>query len=222
VPAEGDMVMAAAANTPVYLALVGMTPGSAVWVAEATGRIPRKFRPRAAGRTYRIAVSLDSMGRHVLDAGREGRLVAGLDPDAWRVFEVTRLTSPILRLLALAIPSVPYAARAGMVWSDLAPTMPPGGWLRPLVLALAPYFSRPFLRVSCACVAEPGPNGEPLEVASRVESGSSALPSKVSCQIAAYRGPVKIRADFKRGSLTFSLLSYEPAAPGAPGGGADD
>ena len=155
----------------------------------------------------------------MLDAGDQGRLVARLDPDAWRVVELVRASSPLLKLLALGASCVPYAARPGLAWSDLAPTMPPGGLLRPLVLALAPYLPSPFRRVSCTCVSVPGPDGKPLEVASRVEARSRRLPSRISCQFAAYRGPVAVRAEFKRGSVTFRLLSYEPAVLAGPGGG---
>jgi murein DD-endopeptidase MepM/ murein hydrolase activator NlpD len=218
IPAEGDVVMAAAANPPAYLALVGMAPGSAVWVAEITGRVPRAFRPHGAGGTQRIEVTLDNLGQHVLDAGSQGKLVARLDPDAWRVVELVRANSALLKLLALGAPSVPYAARPGLAWSDLAPTMPPGGLMRPLVLALAPYLPNPFRRVSCTCVSEPGPDGKPLEVTSRVKVRSLRLPSKISCQFAALRGPVAVRAEFRRGSVTFRLLSYEPAVVASPGG----
>lgn len=219
IPAEGDVVMAAAANPAAYFALVGMAPGSAVWVAESTGKVPRAFRPRAAHATQRVEVTLDNLGQHVLDAGEEGRLVARLDPDAWRGIELVGTTSALLKLLALAAPCVPYAARPGLAWSDLAPTMPPGGPLRALVLALAPYLPSLFRRVSCTCVSVPGPDGKPLEVATRVEARSRGLPSRISCQFAAYRGPMSVRAEFRRGSVTFNLLSYEPAIVVSSGGG---
>jgi murein DD-endopeptidase MepM/ murein hydrolase activator NlpD len=219
VPTEGEVVRAATANPAAYLALVGMAPGSAVWVAEYTGRVPRAFRPRGAGGTQRIEVSLDNLGQHVLDTHGQGRLVARLDPDAWRVVELVRASSPLLKLLAMGVSCVPYAATPGMAWSDLAPTMPPGGPLRPFVLALAPYLPSPFRRVSCTCVSVPGPDGKPLEVATRVEAQSRSLPSRISCQFAAYRGPVSVHAEFKRGSVTFKLLSHEPAVVAGSGGG---
>lgn len=219
IPAEGDVVMAATANPAAYLALVGMAPGSAVWVAEFTGRVPRAFRPRGAEGTQRIEVTLDNLGQHVLDAGDGGRLVARLDPDAWRVVELVRAGSPLLKLLALGASCVPYAATPGLAWSDLSPTMPPGGPLRRLVLALAPYLPSLFRRVSCTCVSVPGPDGKPLEVATRVEARSRGLPSRISCQFAAYRGPMSVRAEFRRGSVTFNLLSYEPAVVVSSGGG---
>ncbi|MDP3759806.1 MAG: urea transporter [Ramlibacter sp.] len=217
IPAEGDVVMAATANPAAYLALVGMAPGSAVWVSECKGRVPAAFRPH--GHTQRVEVTLDNLGQHVLDAGDGGKLVARLDPDAWRVVELDRARSPLLKLLALGAPCVPYAARPALAWIDLAPTMPPGGLLRPLVLAIAPYLPGPFRRVSCTCACEPGPDGKPLEVTCRAESRSPWLPSKINCQFAAYRGPVTVHAEFKRGSVTFRLLSYEPAARAGAGGG---
>lgn len=212
VPAEGEVVMAAAANPAAYHALVGMAPGSAVWVAECTGRIPRAFRPHGKGNTQRVEVTLDDLGRHVLDAVGHGRLVVRLDPDAWRVVEIERAGSPLLKLLALGAACVPYAAVPGLAWHDVAPTPPPGGPLRPLALALAPYRARPFRRVVSTCVGVPGAEGRPLEVASRVEGANRRLPARISCQFAAYRGPVAVRAEFKHGSVTFKVLSYEPVA----------
>jgi hypothetical protein len=223
VPEEGDRVMVAAPTPSAYLALVGMAPGSAVWLVESTGRVPRAFRPRGADGTQRIEVTLDSLGQHVLDAGDQGKLIVRLDPDAWRVVELVRVRCALLKLLALGAPCIPYAAMPGLAWSDLAPTMPPGGVLRALVLALAPYLPNPFRRVSSTCVGVPGTNGTPLEVASRTEARSRRLPSRISCQFAAYRGPVAVRAEFKRGSVTFKLLSYEPATrTGAGRGGPGD
>ena len=215
VPPQGQVLMAAAPNPAVQLALTGITPGSAVWSVESTGRVPRAFRPRRGRRqTRRIDVSLDSLGRHVFDAGKEGRLVARLDPDAWRAIELCDVTSPLLKLLALAAPCIPYAASTGMTWSDLPPAMPAGRLLRPVALMFAPYLPRPFRAMACGCACEPGPAGKPIEIVSQPQRPSAALPSKLSCQFAPYRGPVKLRAQYEHGSVTFSLLSYEPGAAG--------
>lgn len=220
IPTEGEVVMAAAAHPSTYQALVGMAPGSAVWVAEYSGRVPKAFRARGQGDTERVEVTLDNMGRHVMNAGGQGSLIVRLDPDAWRVVEVGGAGCALLKLLALGTTCVPYAATPGLTWCDVAPTLPAGGLLRPLVLALAPYLPNPFRRVACTCVGAAGPEGKPLEVMARVESGSRRLPLKITSQFAPFRGPIAVRAEFRRGAVTFKLLSYEPAArPGAQGEG---
>ena len=213
VPSEGDIVMAAPQNTTVYQALVSIAPGSAVWAVESKGRVPRAFRQRRSAKTVRINIVLDDLGQHIFKAGSEGELVSSLDPDAWRVLELRRVTSPLLKLLGLAAPSIPYAARAGMIWSDLAPTMP-GGFSSVLTLFLAPYLQRPFPKVSCKCISEPEPGGGVIEIESRMEVHSATLPFKVTCQFVMLRGPVRIQADFKEGSVVYWLLSYEPGLSG--------
>jgi hypothetical protein len=207
------MIMAATPNTMVYQALVGIVPGSAVWDVEIKGVIPRAFRLRQSVKTVRINVVVDDLGQHVFKAGSEGGLISILDPDAWRIVELKQVTSPFLKLLGLAAPSIPYAAKTGMIWNDLAPEMT-GGFMRALTLSFAPYLRRPFLRLSCECVSEPESSGDVIEIESRMGVRSAKLPFKVTCQFAKLRGPVRIQADFKGGSVIYSLLSFEPGLGG--------
>lgn len=218
VPNEGDIVMAASQNTMVYQALVGIIPGSAVWGVETKGRIPRAFRQRRSTRMIRIKVVVDDFGQHVFKEDSEGELISSLDPDAWRVVELKRVTSPFLKLLGLAAPSIPYAAKTGMIWNDIAPETV-GGLVHALTLSLAPYLRRPFQRVSCECVSEPKQGGDVIEIESRMGGSSAKLPFKVTCQFAMLRGPIRIQANFKDGLVIYSLLSYEP---GLGGGGYND
>lgn len=214
VPEEGDVVMAAPSNKVVYQALAGIVPGSAVWMVEARGHIPREFRQHPSAWTLRVDIHLDELGQHVFRAGKNGSLVSRLDPDAWRVVELRQVTSPFLKLLALAVPSIPYAARTGMAWSDFPPMMPPGGLFGPLALALAPYFKRQFLAVSCECMPTPAEAGHSFQIDSHVQTRSSSLPLTVTCDFAILRGPVRVQADFQSGTLVYTLLSYEPGDPG--------
>lgn len=213
VPGEGEIVMAAPPNMTVYQELVSIAPGSAVWAVESKGSIPLAFRQHQTAKTIRINIVLDDLGRHVFKAGSEGELISSLDPDAWRVLEHRRVTSPFLKLLGLAAPSIPYAAKVGMIWSDIAPMMP-GGFSSALTLSLAPYFQRPFPKVSCKCISEPEPGGGVIEIESQLETQSTTLPIKVTCQFTMLRGPIRIQADFMGGSVVYWLLSYEPGLRG--------
>lgn len=209
-PAEGDVVMAAPLNLPVYQALAGIVPGSAVWMVEAKGRVPRAYRRQQSAGTLRVDILLDEFGQRIFQVDGQGSLVSRLDLDAWRITELRQVASPFLKLLALAVPSIPYAAKAGMHWQDLAPTVPRGGLLSPLVLMLAPYFPRPFLKVVSKCLPPTVQASHVFQIDSRMQTRSSALPFKVTCEFAALRGPVKLQADFYGGSLVYTLLSYEP------------
>lgn len=69
-------------------------------------------------------------------------MIGSVDPDAWRILEVSHDAPPLLRLLALGAPSIPYAARASMVWRELVPVnaIEPG-WLG---IDELPYAKQPF------------------------------------------------------------------------------
>jgi hypothetical protein len=213
VPAQGEVVVAAARSQAVYLTLAGITPGTAVWTVESSGDIPRPFRSQGDARVQRVEVSVDGLGRHVFADPEGGALTVCLDPDAWRVVALDGQAGPLLKLLALAVPTIPYAARAGVTWTDLPPWKPEGALRRPLALALAPYLRRPFLRVSSTLAAEPAAQTLSFEVLTRLDPHAAGLPVQVRCTCSPLRGPVRIRADFERGSLTCSLLSYEAAGP---------
>lgn len=215
VPPEGDVLAQAQANPVVYNTLVGMAPGTAVWTSEVQGDIPRAFNPGPA-HVQQLQVRIDSLGEQVLDAGKQGRLVLALDPDALRVMALDDASAPLLRLLAMGAVSMPYAARVGTRWSDVPPVVPGGGWWRPWALLLAPYRPHPFPVVHgiCTAIAEPGPSGSVLEWVSTLQAPGASGPHKLTCQFAPLRGPVKLQAEFAAGVLTFRLLSFEPATPG--------
>ena len=215
VPLEGEVLAQAQANPVVYNTLVGMAPGTAVWTSEVQGDIPRAFNPGQA-HVQQLQVRIDSLGEQVLDAGKQGRLVLALDPDALRVVALEDTSAPLLRLLAMGAISMPYAARVGTRWIDVAPVVPGGGWWRPWSLLLAPYRLHPFPVVHCSCtaIAEPGLNGPTLEWVSTLQTFGASGPHKLTCQFSPLRGPVKLQAEFAAGVLTFRLLSFEPAPPG--------
>lgn len=214
VPDAGALVMAATAHPEVYQTLVGTAPGSAVWTVESQGKIPRALRPPLAATTVRVTTQINELGQHVFSVGGRDRVVIRLDPDAWRVIDLKRATSPFLRLLALACPSIPYAAAPGKEWTDLTPNMPSGWLSKPLLLPLAPYVPQLFQRVDCVCVSVPTEGRPLLHLTSHPHARSRAMPIKVHCELSAVRGPTRIHAEFHGGSVTYTLLSFEPSPPG--------
>jgi len=209
VPVQGEMVARAEAHLPAYNTLVGMAPGHAVWTVQVEGVVPQGFRPPRQAQIEQVRMAVDQQARLVFTAEGGGCLVASLDPDAWRVTQLSTTRSPLLRLLALAAPVLPYAARPGLYWRDLPPVVLPGGWWHPLVVPVAPYFREAFMRAQCECVATPDAGGL-LEVVTQLSVAPSGVPRRLVCQFAPIRGPVRLRAEFEAGSVEFSQLSFEP------------
>lgn len=211
-PGQGTIVLPALPNPEVHSIVTSVAPGTAVWRVESTGTIPRPLRPARAATTTRIAISLDAVGRHLFRGMAGGALVSSLDADAWRIVELQAGAAPLLKLLALAVPSIPYAAASGMMWEELAPLVA-AGVMRWLGLSLSPYLPQPFIEVRCQCVSVPEGRDGPLAVETQLETASRWLPSKLTCQFERLRGPVRLEASFQGGTLTYSLLSFEPGLP---------
>lgn len=213
IPGQGTILAGGLSNPAVHSVLASIAPGSAVWRVESDGVIPQPFRRRRGTSTARIAISLDASGRHRFRTGpTRGMLVSNLDPDAWRVLELQAWAGPLLKLLALAVPSIPYAATEGMIWEEPAPLVA-FGMARWLGLSLSPYLSDPFPYVRCQCISIPDGNAKSLVVETQVETPWSWLPSKLSCQFDQVRGPTQLKAFFQNGTLTYSLLSFDPGLP---------
>jgi murein DD-endopeptidase MepM/ murein hydrolase activator NlpD len=214
-PDQGTIVAPAPPNPPAQRILSSIAPGSAVWAVESDGVIPGPLRKACAEISMRITISLDVAGRHLFRGTAGNGLASHLDADAWRVLELQDGASPFLTLLALAVPSIPYAATGGMAWEDLAPVIP-FGRARWLGLALSPYLAEPFARVRCHCISAPGLDSlaeRPLVIETHLETAWEWLPTKLICEFDRLRGPVRLEAFFLGGSLTYSLISFEPGLP---------
>lgn len=213
VPAQGEVIVAAPRNPAVYQALTGLVPGTGVWTAEVIGRVPRAWRPPRHGSAQRMDMAIDGLGHYVFTADG-GSLLARLDADAWRVVAVTG-NSALLRLLALAIPTIPYGACAGVGWTDLPPLLPRGPVRGAVALALAPYLPSSFVQVASGCASEPTREQAFFEVASHPDHPARGLPRELGCRFAPLKGPVQLRAEFPAGSITWTLLSYQPGGSSA-------
>lgn len=138
-------------------------------------------------------------------------MIGSVDPDAWRALEVSHGAPPLLRLLALGAPSIPYAARTGMVWHELPPVnaIEPG-WFG---LDILPYVKQPFSELRCLCRTEPGARHDPIVIETTGAEPRPGFPLRIAVQFELLRGPVKVDAVFPKGRLTYSLLSFEPGVP---------
>jgi hypothetical protein len=209
VPGENSVVVGSVPDPAVHSMLTGIAPGSALWSAEVRGKIPAAFREDGNAGIL-LAVTLDPWGRHHLACAR-GSLLALAAPDAWRVLEQVG-DVPLLKLLALAAPSIPYAAHAGMSWSDLAPLIPAGTARWP-ALSFAPYRTRPFIHTRTVCTAVPTPAGGCLELETAIAGHGRALPTDVACTFDRIRGATRLEARFEKGSVVYTVLSFTPGLP---------
>jgi len=191
--------------------LAGFAPGSAVWRAEAEGDVPRRFI--SASRTERLHVRLDEYGRHQVE-GDDGAsaLTIHAGPDALRVTALSGgALSPLLRLWNLGLATIPYAAAPGLVWRDVPPIGSSGLAAR-IRHSWRPYLPQRFAWTESQCVAAPGPETE-LTIETRLHGAGGRRPTVVRATIGWVSGPTKIEADFDRGRLRYTLVSFKPGLP---------
>ncbi len=209
-PEAGSLIAPAQNNPRVHAVLASIAPGSAVWQIEADGAIPRQFRGHRTGDAVSIGISVDDYGRHLFSS-RKGQLVTYIDVDAWRILAVREPRCPLLKLIALSTPSVPYAAIEGTVWHEPFPLPPTGfdAWYKLLALVYQPKLSR----LTCRCTATPADGTQLLTIETKPIMPSKALPQRLTCQVDRLRGPVKIEAWFDNGRLSYTMLSFSPGLP---------
>lgn len=211
VPTVGSLCAAAQSNPVVRAALVSIAPGTAMWQVEVEGEIPRQFRGHSTGAAVGIHVSLDEAGRHLFTSTGAGRLVTYIDIDAWRLLDAQNVRCPLLKLIALAAPSIPYAAVVGMNWLEPVP-LPPTGYGSWLELQILQFVRHSFPYVTCTCTAVPdGPRRLTIETVP--VDPSAALPTRIVCEMERLPGPAKIQAFFKNGKLTYSVFAFESGLP---------
>lgn len=211
VPSEKAVITGTAPNAVVRTILASLAPGVAIWMVDADGQVPRAYHPDHSGRTTQIDVRMDPAGQHLFASGAVHTLIGSVDPDAWRILEVSHAAPPLLRLLALGAPSVPYAAKVGLVWHELMPlnAIESGR----LALEMLPYIRQPFTELRCVCPAEPGSQHDPIVIETTGLAPHAGLPLRITTQFELLRGPVKVEATFADGRVAYSLLSFEPSVP---------
>jgi murein DD-endopeptidase MepM/ murein hydrolase activator NlpD len=209
-PEAGSIIAAAQANPQVHAVLASLAPGLAVWQIETEGKIPAQFRGHGTGDATSIGISIDENGWHLFSS-RKGQLVTYVDVDAWRLLAVREPRCPLLKLIALSVPSIPYAANEGMVWHEPMPLPPSGLYAWHKLLALA-YDHKPS-RLMCRCTATPGEGTQLLTIETKPVAPNKHLPERLTCELDRLRGPVKIEAWFDKGRISYTMLSFSPGLP---------
>lgn len=208
VPGEGSILSVALPEPTVHGLLTGIVPGRSVWSVEATGPLPQAFRPRD-----RASATLDARfapdGLLVLADLAGGSLEIRFEADAWRITDARPGRSPLLTLLALAVPSVPYAAQPGMGWDDVAPVVPDRGLF---CRRLSAVTEAPFTPVRSHCLAIPSPDDEALGIETQALHGTWAA-SRLAARFEPLRGVCRLDVACGEGRATWSMVSFVPELP---------
>lgn len=197
VPKTGDRITPATFSATVLGILAHFAPGRA---------LHRVCGEQASGSTAELAVTLDEAGRYVFAAGAES-LTAVLGLHALQITQ-SRLTgrSALLRLLALAMPSVPFAYQSGMTWEDEVAVE--AGALKS---AFAPWLGHPTQRVSMRHALHPTPRC--LRVTTTLPDASARLPVEINFTLEPVRGLTALTARFGTHTLSFQQISFTPTLP---------
>ena len=209
IPEQGSFVSPALDNPQVTAVLLNMAPGTAVWQLEQSGKIPRSFQARRTQTIECVEVTLDSAGRHLLNSKTAGLLVASIGPDAWRIVDMSTTLSPLLKIITLGAPSLPFAAVLGTHWSEPAPLVP-SGFSGLFQLMTAPFEKQPFKFVQSRCITLPDYNSKRLKIETRIDAPGNKLPKCIIIEFESLKGMTKISAKFDNGTLTYTLMSFAP------------
>jgi hypothetical protein len=162
-------------------------------------------------------MTLDDAGCYVWSS-RNGSLTALLGLHALQVTRSRPGGSPFLRLLSLAMPSVPFAYQSAMNWEDhaaLSEVRPQAGFFARCGRALAGTFS-PYLPAAAVQVLvrhAAAPTGQRLHLVSTVQTPRSDLPVKVELEIettGGFTSLASLTARYGDRTLRFEQTIFEP------------
>jgi hypothetical protein len=184
---DGD-AMPLAEDEAVRRVLSGITTGAATYRCVAQGRTAEAMSAQS-GTTLTIARRLSD--RMVISDGTGASLTYRTEPESWHVLSLRGRPTKLLRLLALAVPSLPIAWQDGLWWSGAIPAghlrAGPAGWLRRLRVTshFAPW------------------RDAGLTVSTHLRGFHPSLPLSASAEIEAASGILRVTAAFTDGSLRF-------------------
>jgi hypothetical protein len=212
IPELGNEIIAAASNPAVFSLITRFAPGSGIWEFQCNGIVPPPFNKFKNGSLLTITIEIDDYGRHIIKSSAGGTIIANMDPDAFRIYEVNKLSCPILCLISFAISTVPYCLSLNMHWSEPSFLIKNSKfhWLE---LLIAPYIKKPFIFITSLCTKLPDPDGRGLEIKSSLDLPLKSLPSTVTSRLSSIRGPEFFKATFLSGEVSCTLISFEPKYP---------
>ncbi len=177
-PGEGAVVAPGVCVSATHAALIGILPGRAMWVAgPGTDLGPLSTIP-----------SLTGNGLLRIDCPGEGAVELQYDIDALRVVDLDAPEDSFVAALAMGLSTVPFAAFAGVRWSD-ALHVPEGGPRGACRRLLSPYLGTPLTRIWLTC-EETGPEG--LRLSARACLPGRTDPAVIGLTLAPGKGPVRL------------------------------
>ena len=207
-PSEGTCLAAAVPNPDAHRLLAATVPGAALWSVTVVGEVPSIWRPAKGAVSQHVELALDSAGRQVFTSRNGGHMVARYDLDGWRIVDCSDWMPNLLRLLALAIPSIPYCLTKGLTWHDTSPSMPPSciGLLDNFAkFGLAPRT----LSVRSTCLVNCNEIDGDIVIETIPEKTGAEVPQRLTSKVSPARGPSSVVAEFDRGTVSWSLDSFE-------------
>lgn len=205
-PEPGDIVSPALPAPLVHDLLAGIASGKNVWSVTVSGEVPVQWHQKGP---LTINTKIDDTGAHVFCDRDGGVANIRMDSDGWRATPCGINNSPLLELLVLAAPTIPYACYPGLTWKDYLPVRSLPGTAR-MLQTIFGFGASGIINTSTECLSVPTQYGEFLMLVTGYENAPTGHPNSVRCTFSPLCGPVRIEAFFPEGSLHFEALSFTP------------
>jgi urea transporter len=202
VPKVGARIAPATISTTVLGTLAHLAPGIAT------------YRQEGQTEQTRLTTTLDEAGRYILSSGKD-RVAAILGLHALQITEnhVSGGTG-LLRLISLAMPTVPFAYQSGMNWEDCV-ALHDKRHGRAWAGALVPYLGCKTQRVIMRHALHP--TLQRLHLHATLVNPPADLPQQIEFTLEPVRGITSLTARFKDETLTFTQTSFTGTLPdGSP------
>lgn len=200
VPKVGARIAPATISTTVLGTLAHFAPGAATYHISRVGSVSYET----------ITTTLDESGRYLLRGGGES-LTAVLGLHALQITQSSLSgRSQLLRLISLAMPTVPFAYQSGMNWEDCV-ALQPKQHGRAWAGVFAPYAGHAHLRVSTRHALHPTP--QRLQLTTTLAEAGGDVPREIEFTLEPIRGLTCLTAHFQDHDVVFTLTDFTPTLP---------
>jgi hypothetical protein len=206
IPNESEVIVGARNNPEVHRLLTSMGPGRAIWTVTVRGDVPI---PVQSATPIIAEIRLSAAGTYQFTTSDNAEAEYKADPDGLRVIRLQGAQRAPMALAAVACPTIPFCAQAGLRWTDPLPIteLTPMQYFRKV---LSPFEVQAFTTIACECLAEPDTTSPELVIRGRPVSRAKGLPISCTMTLVALRGAVRIVAEYPNGELVYEAASFEP------------
>ncbi|MFY0691003.1 MAG: urea transporter [Paracoccaceae bacterium] len=204
--ARGDVVMAAAATPELRPILAGILPGRGIWTVSGQGS---GAAYSGSGGPIVLETALTENGNYAIRQDRDAWMGLALEFDGLRLNALRAPAGSLVSLLAMCLSTVPYAAFAGVTWSDWLPRTYQGralGYLKDF----DPRRNSQLLPVVLRCDAITYNAIPAFAITATPQTDLPGLPDKCRVTLAPQRGAVELVAHYGAGTRTYTQISFEP------------